>query len=86
MQHPLLLLDKNTETPRYMPGPSIAQLALPAHAGRSKMSRAALAALRLVTAGQTVRSTIIFLISAIALAGFSPFGQVFAQFMIVWHR
>jgi aryl-alcohol dehydrogenase-like predicted oxidoreductase len=32
------------------------------------------------------RSTIIFLISAIALAGFSPLGQVLAQFMIVWQR
>jgi len=29
---------------------------------------------------------IIFLISAIALAGFRPFGQVFAQFMMVWQR
>ncbi len=38
------------------------------------------------TAGQTRRSTIIFLISAIALAGFRPFGQVWAQFMIVWQR
>ncbi|GGM01011.1 hypothetical protein GCM10011534_23550 [Pseudooceanicola nanhaiensis] len=35
---------------------------------------------------QTVRSTIIFLISAMALAGFRPLGQVFAQFMIVWQR
>ncbi len=35
---------------------------------------------------QTVRSTIIFLISAIALAGFRPLGQVLAQFMIVWQR
>jgi len=32
------------------------------------------------------RCTISFLISAIALAGLSPFGQVRAQFMIVWHR
>lgn len=35
---------------------------------------------------QTTRSTIIFLISAMAAAGFSPFGQVLAQFMIVWQR
>lgn len=34
----------------------------------------------------TIRSTIIFLIDAIAFAGFSPFGQVLAQFMIVWQR
>ena len=34
----------------------------------------------------TRRSTIIFLISAIALAGFRPFGQVCAQFMMVWQR
>jgi hypothetical protein len=31
----------------------------------------------------TCRSTIIFLISAIALAGFSPLGQVRVQFMMV---
>ncbi len=35
---------------------------------------------------QTRRSTIIFLISAIALAGLRPFGQVCAQFMMVWQR
>jgi len=35
---------------------------------------------------QIWRSTIIFLISAMALAGLSPFGQVLAQFMIVWQR
>ena len=32
------------------------------------------------------RSTIIRLISAMALAGFSPLGQVCVQFMIVWQR
>ena len=32
------------------------------------------------------RSTIIFLISAMALAGFRPLGQTLAQFMIVWQR
>ena len=47
-------------------------------------------------AGQTVpaerrqtgyrRSIISFLISAIALAGFRPLGQVLVQFMIVWQR
>ena len=35
---------------------------------------------------QTRRSTIIFLISAIALAGVSPLGQVLVQFMMVWQR
>ena len=35
---------------------------------------------------QTLRLTSICLISPIALAGLSPFGQVFAQFMIVWQR
>lgn len=35
---------------------------------------------------QTRRSTIIFLISAIAFAGLRPFGQVFEQFMMVWQR
>lgn len=33
-----------------------------------------------------MRSTIIFLIDAIAFAGFRPLGQVFAQFMMVWQR
>ncbi len=34
----------------------------------------------------TTRSIIIFLISAIALAGFRPLGQTCAQFMMVWQR
>ena len=34
----------------------------------------------------TFRSTIIFLISAMALAGLRPFGQALAQFMMVWQR
>ena len=36
--------------------------------------------------GQPWRSTIIFLISAMALAGLSPLGQVLEQFMMVWQR
>lgn len=35
---------------------------------------------------QCLRSAIIFLMSAIARAGFRSFGQASAQFMIVWHR
>ena len=35
---------------------------------------------------QIARSAIIFLVSAIALAGLNPLGQTFAQFMIVWQR
>jgi hypothetical protein len=35
---------------------------------------------------QTRRSTIFFFSSAIALAGFSPFGQTWAQFRMVWQR
>ena len=35
---------------------------------------------------QIARSAIIFLVSAIALAGLRPLGQTFAQFMIVWQR
>jgi hypothetical protein len=34
----------------------------------------------------TCRSTIIFLIPAIAFAGFSPFGHALEQFKIVWQR
>ncbi len=41
---------------------------------------------RLSVNGHRVLSTISFLISLIALAGFSPFGQVLAQFMMVWQR
>ena len=37
-------------------------------------------------AHQARRAIINFLISAIASAGFSPFGQVRAQFMMVWQR
>jgi hypothetical protein len=36
--------------------------------------------------GLTCRATIIFLISAMALAGLRFFGQVWAQFMMVWQR
>ena len=32
------------------------------------------------------RATISFLISAMALAGFKPLGQVRVQFMMVWQR
>ena len=39
-----------------------------------------------VVLAHTRRSTIIFLISAIALAGLRPFGQALAQFMMVWQR
>ena len=35
---------------------------------------------------QSWRSTSIFLISAMAFAGFRSFGQASVQFMIVWHR
>ena len=35
---------------------------------------------------QTVRFTIMPLISAMALDGFRPLGHVFAQFMMVWQR
>ncbi len=34
----------------------------------------------------TTRSNIIFLVSAIAFAGFKPLGQVLVQFMMVWQR
>src|SRR5262249_60750178 len=37
-------------------------------------------------ADHTCRSTIISLISAIALAGLRLFGQALAQFMMVWQR
>ena len=35
---------------------------------------------------QAARSASSFLVSAIAFAGLSPFGQAVAQFMIVWQR
>ncbi len=36
--------------------------------------------------GQSTRSASIFLTSAMARAGFSPLGQTWAQFMMVWQR
>lgn len=47
-------------------------------------SNARVASRRMVN--YTFRATISFLISEIALAGFSPLGQVLAQFMMVWQR
>ena len=38
------------------------------------------------TRPQTTRSTSIFFTSAMALAGFRPLGQTWAQFMMVWQR
>ena len=38
------------------------------------------------SAAYVFRSTISSLMRPIALAGFSPFGQTFAQFMMVWQR
>ena len=42
--------------------------------------------LRVGHGDQPRRASISFLISPIAFAGFRPFGQVRAQFMIVWQR
>lgn len=39
-----------------------------------------------IGAGDHFLSCMVFLICAIALAGFRPFGQVFVQFIIVWQR
>jgi hypothetical protein len=36
--------------------------------------------------GQTWRSTSFILSSAMASAGFNPFGHALAQFMMVWQR
>src|SRR3954447_9294210 len=41
---------------------------------------------RVAVFAQAARSAISLRVSAIALAGLSPFGQTFAQFMIVWQR
>lgn len=35
---------------------------------------------------QTARSASSFFVSAMALAGFRPLGQTWAQFMMVWQR
>ena len=42
--------------------------------------------LSLASRPYTARAIIIFLISAMAFAGLSPFGQALAQFMMVWQR
>lgn len=39
-----------------------------------------------ISAAYPWRATIIFLISAMALAGLRPLGQVLVQFMMVWQR
>jgi hypothetical protein len=53
---------------------------------RAQLARLDERAIPLEQSAQTCRSTWSFLISAIALAGFSPLGQTLAQFMIVWQR
>jgi len=53
--------------------------------GRTPMRRTQ-RALRPPPQNHMRRCTRSFLISAMAFAGFSPLGQVFAQFMIVWQR
>jgi len=57
-----------------------------AYAGKMIATARALAAALRMRPVQSLRSTIIFLISAIAFAGLSPLGQVLVQFMIVWQR
>ena len=44
------------------------------------------APVRSVCANQIARSAIIFLVSAMARAGFNPLGHTLAQFMMVWQR
>lgn len=56
---------------------------MPATAGFSENKRAATVR---EASDYSLRSTISFLISAIALAGFRFFGQALVQFMIVWQR
>ena len=53
---------------------------------RSAIRGIGLSAVQELLAGYIRRSTMSFLISAIAFAGLRPFGQVCAQFMIVWQR
>ncbi len=72
-----------TRAPGHPPGASLFSGASLVSAGRA--GRRGIPADR-PAAAYTTRSTIIFLISAMALAGFSPLGQVLAQFMIVWQR
>ncbi len=50
------------------------------------LSAAALLPGRYQSPRYTSRSTIVFLISAMALAGLRCFGQALAQFRIVWQR
>src|SRR6185437_9289553 len=68
---------KNGLTVTWRCGPSFAR-----RAPRKRQERGALRA----PAVHTRRSTIIFLMRMIALAGFRPLGQVWEQFMIVWQR
>lgn len=54
--------------------------------GRGEWGRPLRGSRPAVRCRQVCRSTSIFLISPIAAAGLSPFGQVRVQFMIVWQR
>ena len=58
----------------------------PPHKGEGKSAVQFAISNDLARCRHTFRSTISFLISAIALAGLRPFGQAFAQFMMVWQR
>ena len=53
---------------------------------RANVFHVALAGGRAMVDDGHPRSAIIFLVSAIACAGLSPFGQLLVQFMIVWQR
>ena len=67
--------------------PSSSLHAAPASANAARELRAAVPRVAaLIERLYSRRSAIIFLISAIALAGFRSFGQACVQFMIVWQR
>jgi hypothetical protein len=59
---------------------------IPPETRLQKKSGPSLGAVPLHTFYMPWRATISFLISAIAFAGFKPFGQACAQFIIVWQR
>ncbi len=75
-QH-IQLFHASATTPEKVPGMQIPRLA-----GR----REAAVRGRRLDLGQVCRSTSIFFISAMALAGLRSFGQTSVQFMIVWQR
>jgi hypothetical protein len=78
---------RGTRSDHTNPSPGASRHPLPAVAGRGeKKRRPKLQHKDIMLWLYTCRASISFLISAIALAGLSPLGQVLVQLRMVWQR